>query len=56
MECDKCRLCSTAEHVCILGYGKQSARIMFIQDSPNEGDDHLGIPCSNENSYGKAGY
>ena len=46
MKCNNCRLCSSASHACIMGQGKQSARIMFIQDCPDEGDDHLGVPFS----------
>ena len=49
MECTKCRLCSSASNPCIMGYGKQSARIMFIQDCPDEADDSHGIPF-----YGKS--
>lgn len=46
MKCTECKLHSTASHACIMGQGKQTARVMFIQDCPDEGDDHTGIPFS----------
>lgn len=46
MKCTECKLHSAASHACIMGQGKQTARVMFIQDCPDEGDDHTGVPFS----------
>lgn len=46
MKCTECKLHSAASHACIMGQGKQTARVMFIQDCPDEGDDHAGVPFS----------
>lgn len=48
MKCTECKLHVTADHPCIMGQGKQTARIMFIQDCPDERDDQTGIPFSSK--------
>lgn len=46
MECSNCELCKQADSPCIMGVGKKNARIMFIQDFPNDIDDSKGKPFS----------
>lgn len=44
MNCINCELCKTALNPCIMGSGSKTARIMFIQDCPDEVDDKKGQP------------
>ena len=46
MECKECELSKNAFNPCLMGRGNKSARVMFIQDSPDEEDDTLGIQFS----------
>lgn len=42
MLCEGCNLCEGAKTPCLLGRGNPDAKIMIIQDSPNELDDKKG--------------
>lgn len=44
MKCTNCELCENAHNSCIIGQGGKKAKIMFIQDSPDEIDDKKGKP------------
>lgn len=44
MKCTNCELCQNAQNPCIMGQGSKKAKIMFIQDSPDELDDKKGHP------------
>lgn len=44
MKCSNCELCDKAHHPCLMGEGTQKAKIMFIQDCPDELDDKKGHP------------
>lgn len=46
--CDACELCTAAQNPCTMGTGSKKARVMFIQDCPNELDDMRALPF-----YGK---
>lgn len=48
MKCTNCELCENAHSPCIIGQGNKKARIMFIQDSPDEIDDKKGKPFSSK--------
>lgn len=47
--CEECELCNSALNPCIMGKGAKKARIMFIQDCPDELDDKRDSPF-----YGKS--
>lgn len=44
MKCNNCELCEKAKHPCLMGTGTKKARIMFLQDCPDETDDKKGEP------------
>lgn len=46
MNCTNCSLYEISHTTCLNGDGNQKAKIMFIQDSPDEADDIAGIPFS----------
>ena len=49
MKCDNCELCYKSQNPCIMGSGGKRAKIMFLQDCPDEIDDKKGKPF-----YGKS--
>lgn len=49
MKCSNCELCQKSQNPCIMGKGGKKAKIMFIQDCPDELDDKKGEPF-----YGKS--
>lgn len=44
IKCTNCELCNKSLHPCLMGKGSKRAKIMFIQDCPNEADDKKGQP------------
>lgn len=44
MKCDRCDFCKTAKHPCIMGKGERTAKIMIIEDCPDETGDKYGHP------------
>lgn len=42
--CTNCDLCKNASNPCLMGKGSKKAKIMFIQDCPNELDDNKMTP------------
>lgn len=45
-ECKDCSLCGNSFNPCLAGDGNEKAKVMFIQDFPDEFDDKAGIPFS----------
>ena len=42
--CQNCELCNNSQNPCVMGKGSKKAKIMFIQDCPNELDDKREQP------------
>ena len=46
MSCKDCKLCYNSSNPCMEGTGSSTAKIMFIQDFPDEDDDTANKPFS----------
>lgn len=43
-DCERCKLCETAQYVCLLGYGNTSSDVMIVGEAPGEREDDSGRP------------
>lgn len=43
-ECTRCRLCKTAEYVCLLGKGPEPCEVVIIGEAPGAREDETGEP------------
>lgn len=43
-DCQRCGLCKTAEHVCLLGKGPKPCKVMIVGEAPGHREDDSGKP------------